>query len=108
MIGLKDTLTLLSKGYSKKDIQELEKLDQENEAKEAEEPEKVEAPAEDIKKDEPDYKTLYEELLKESTAAKKTIETLQKENTRQDMGPDVEKAKEADAADLLNTIRSFM
>lgn len=109
MIGLKDTLTLLSKGYSKKDIQELEKLDQDNEATEAEEPEKKEeAPAEDIKKDEPDYKSLYEELLKESTADKKTIETLQKENTRQDMGPDVEKAKEADAADLLNTIRSFM
>lgn len=107
-IGLKDTLTLLSKGYTKKDIQELEALDTVEESKESEEPEKVEAPAEDIKKDEPDYKTLYEDLLKESTADKKTIENLQKENTRQDMGPDVEKVKEADASDLLNTIRSFM
>lgn len=112
MAGLKDTLTLLSKGYTKKEIQELEKMDIDaasNAGQEEKKEEKKEEinPSED-KEPEKDYKKLYEDLLKKSAEDTKTIETLQKDNIRQNMGPDVKKAKEEEQASLLDSVRSFM
>ena len=64
-VGLKDTLALLAKGYSKKEIDALAAIDEENQQEEQA------LPAEDIKAQddaaaeesnpEPDYKTMYEE-----------------------------------------------
>lgn len=113
MIGLKDTLTLLSKGYSRKEIQELEKMDIDAASNNADQEEKKEEKKEDIKpaedkEPEKDYKKLYEDLLKKSVEDTKTIETLQKDNIRQNMGPDAEKAKEAAQESLLLSVRSFM
>ena len=49
-VGLKDTLALLAKGYSKKDIDELAAIDAENEAKAEEQ---TEAPAQEIPEKDP-------------------------------------------------------
>lgn len=113
MIGLKDTLTLLSKGYSRKEIQELEKMDIDVASNNADQEEKKEDinPAEDKEPDkEPDkdYKKLYEDLLKKSAEVNKTLEDIQKDNIHKNMGPDAEKAKEAAQESLLSSVRSFM
>ena len=74
-VGLKDVLALRAAGYSKKEIDALAAIDEENE-KEAEKKE-PETPAPEDKKaqddaadkesnPEPDYKALYEEQLKQS------------------------------------------
>ena len=118
-VGLKDTLALLAKGYSKKEIDALAAIDDESE----QEKEQA-APAEDIKaqddaadKDsnpEPDYKTMYEELLKEKEAKEKEIKDkddqikeIQKDNIHEDNLPEMEKAYEEEQASLIDAIRSF-
>ena len=73
-VGLKDTLALIAKGYSKKEIDALAAIDEEQEAPEKDEaPSATPAPVEDKKApedaaakesiQEPDYKSMYEELL---------------------------------------------
>ena len=118
-VGLKDTLALLAKGYSKKEIDALAAIDNESE----QEKEQA-APAEDNKAQdvaaaeesnpEPDYKTMYEELLKEKEAKEKEIKDkdnqikeIQKDNIHEDNLPEMEKAYEEEQASLIDAIRSF-
>lgn len=118
-VGLKDTLALLAKGYSKKEIDALAAIDEESEQ------EKEQAvPAEDIKAQddaaaeesnpEPDYKAMYEDLLKEKEAKDKEIKDkedqikeIQKDNIHEDNLPEMEKAYEEEQASLIDAIRSF-
>ena len=117
-VGLKDTLALLAKGYSKKEIDALAAIDEENQQEEQA------APAEDMSAQddaaaeesnpEPDYKTMYEELLKEKEAKEKEIEDkdqqikeIQKDNIHEDNLPVIEKSIEEEEASLIDAIRSF-
>lgn len=117
-VGLKDTLALLAKGYSKKEIDALAAIDDESEQ------EVQAAPAEDTKAQddaaaeesnpEPDYKTLYEELLKEKEAKDQEIKDkdeqikeIQKDNIHEDNLPEIEKSYQEEHDSLVDAIRSF-
>ena len=117
-VGLKDTLTLLAKGYSKKDIDALAEIDVQNEADKNEDPAPDPAPDPDPDdnddSDNTDYKKLYEDLLKKNEKAndenkKKDdlIKKIQKNNTNNNILPDIEKKKEADINSLKDALRSF-
>lgn len=121
-VGLKDTLTLLAKGYSKKDIDALAEIDAQNEAQQQEAPAQVtpdpvpEAPSQDDEADpdETDYKKLYEELLEkneqineENKKKADLIKKIQKNNTNDNILPDIEKKKEDDINSLKDALRSF-
>ena len=116
-VGLKETLTLISKGYTKKEIEALADIDaaDEQEAKE-------EASAEETKEEETsepateevDYKKLYEELKQknESDQAElkkkdETIKKIQKENVNENNMPDYEQNKEDSMKSLKEALRSF-
>ena len=106
-VGLKDTLALIAKGYSKKEIDELAAMDEQTQQEEVKE-----APAPEIKEEkkeeEPDYKTMYEELLKEKESAEKKVKELQQENVHENSAPLAEEAKKAQQESLTNLVRSFM
>ena len=121
-VGLKDTLTLLAKGYTKKDIDALAAIDEEKEAPAPDEDKK--APDEDKKsqddaadkksKPEPDYKKLYEDLKKQQEAKDKeikekdeTIKKIQKTNINENNLPEIEKARLENENSLINALRSF-
>lgn len=130
-VGLKDTLTLLAKGYSKKDIDALAEIDAQNEEDKKETPsdpvpeDKKEASKSDPVPETPDqddnddsdntdYKKLYEDLLKENEKAndenkKKDdlIKKIQKNNTNDNILPDIKKKKEDDINSLKDALRSF-
>lgn len=119
-VGLKDTLALLTKGYSKKEIDALAAIDDESEqekeqAAPAEENKKAQDDAADKDSNpEPDYKTMYEELLKEKEAKEKEIKDkddqikeIQKDNIHEDNLPEIEKSYEEEQASLIDAIRSF-
>lgn len=116
-VGLKDTLTLLAKGYSKKDIDALAAIDEEQEAPAQEQP-AAPAPVEDKKAQddaadkesnpEPDYKQLYEDLKKQSEADKATITKLQQGNVHKDSAPKSEEAKQKEQESLIELFRSSM
>lgn len=118
-VGLKDTLTLLAKGYSKKDIDALAAIDEEQEApapdkKESEAP----APAEDKKAQddaadkesnpEPDYKQLYEDLKKQQQESLEKLKKLQEQNIHKNMAPDAAAQLEKQTDALLSMVRDFM
>lgn len=124
-VGLKDTLTLLAKGYTKKDIDALAAIDEEQEAPAPDKkvPE-APAPAEDKKAQddaadkesnpEPDYKQLYEDLKKQQEAKDKelkekdeTIKKIQKTNINENNLPEIEKARLENENSLINALRSF-
>ena len=104
--GLKDTLVLLTKGYSKKEIDEMIALDQEAAQKEEQKDEAAKNEKQDPepeKKEEPekDYKKLYEE-------SQKALMEAQKNNARADISDDlIQKQKEADDS-LKKLVQSFM
>ena len=117
-VGLKDTLALLAKGYSKKEIDALAANDDENEANP--EPDPVPetpppAPEPDAPADpEPDYKALYEELKKQQEAKDKeikekdeTIKKIQKSNINENNLPEIEKARLESENSLIDALRSF-
>ena len=104
-LGLKDTITLLSKGYSKKEIDEMIALDDQKEQDDKKDPpEDKKEPKPEDKKDpepEPDYKTLYEQ-------AQKDLKEAQRKNSKEDISDDLQKKQlEADES-LKNLVRSFM
>ena len=106
-VGLKDTLALIAKGYSKKEIDELAAMDEQ-----AQQEEVKEAPApeikEETKEEEPDYKEMYEALLKEKEAADNKIKTLQQDNVHENSAPLAEEAKKAQQESLVNLVRGYM
>lgn len=111
-LGLKDTITLLSKGYSKKEIDEMIALDDQKEQDDKKDPkpedkkdpkpeDKKDPEPEDKKDPEPDYKALYEQ-------AQKDLKEAQKANSKKDISDDLQKKQfEADES-LKNLVRSFM
>lgn len=111
-VGLKDTLTLLAKGYSKKDIDALAEIDEENDKVSEIKEEKIEpiseTPKENEKPDEPDYKTMYEELLKKNQETETTLKAIQKENINSDSTPATEETLKQQQETLTNLVRGFM
>ena len=116
-VGLKATLALLAKGYSKKEIDELAAIDEEQEKKDPEPEKKDPEPKEDPepeKKDpepkedpEPDYKKLYEDLLKDNQEKDKQIKEIQKDNINSDSLPELEKQYEEELNSLNDAFKSF-
>ena len=95
-VGLKDTLALIAKGYSKKEIDELAALDDQKAqeaVKDAEENKPEEKPAEEKREEEPDYKEMYEALLKEKEESDKKVTALQQENVHKNSAPLAEDRK---------------
>ena len=123
-LGLKDVLSLRAAGYSKKEIEALAAVDEENENKKQEAPapdqkqSEAPAPAEDKKAQddaadkesnpEPDYKQLYEDLKKQSQESLEKLKKLQEQNIHKNMAPDAAAQLEKQTDDLLSMVRDFM
>ena len=119
-VGLKDTLALLAKGYSKKEIDALAAVDEENENTDPEVPAPVitdSTPAPQPDKDpeqpepsdpaEPDYKQLYEEQLKKNKEQDEQIKKIQKKNINTNSLPDLEIERQKAHDSLIDSLRSF-
>lgn len=118
-VGLKDTLRLMAAGYTKKEIDNLAAIDEENEKdeKDKKDPEPVPPapvivetmPAPEEKKDpEPDYKKMYEDLKKSNEETKATLTKLQQDNVHKDSSAAAaEKIKEQNES-LKKLVSSFM
>ena len=113
-VGLKDTLTLLAKGYSKKDIDALAEIDEQNEVQQQETPapDPVPAPAapvaEEDKKIDPEMVKQMEELQAKLKESEEKLKKLQKENINQDSAPAAAEAKQKETESLLSMVRGFM
>ena len=118
-VGLKDTLSLLAKGYSKKEIDALAAIDEEQEAlatdeAQSEAPALVEdkkAPEDAAAKEsiqEPDYKKMYEDLLEKNKQTEAKVTKLQQANVNNNSAPASEEAQKKQEEDLQNLFRSFM
>ena len=108
-VGLKDTLALLAKGYSKKEIDALAAVDEENEANPAPDPvPETPPPAPDpAAPAEPDYKQLYEEQLKKNKEQDEQIKKIQKKNINTNSLPDLEIERQKAQDSLIDSLRSF-
>ena len=119
-VGLKDTLALLAKGYSKKDIDELAAID---EAQEAQAEQKTEEPAKNEKQEiTPEMQDKMNELLSQikekeeqlaeltqaKDAAEAKVTKLQQDNIHENSAPMAEEARKAEQDSLNNLVRSFM
>ena len=119
-VGLKDTLALLAKGYSKKDIDELAAID---EAQEEQADQKTEEPAKNEKQEiTPEMQAQMDELLsqikeKEEQLAQLTqakdeaeakVTKLQQDNVHSNSAPAAAEAKKEEQESLTNLVRSFM
>ena len=119
-VGLKDTLALLAKGYSKKDIDELAAID---EAQEAQAEQKTEEPAknenQEIAQEHLDKmnelmaqlkekEEQLAQLTQEKDAAEAKVTKLQQDNIHENSAPMAEEAKKAQQDSLNNLVRSFM
>ena len=106
-VGLKETLSLLAAGYKKKDIEALAAID-EQEAQNAEEEKPAEIKQEEQPEEEPDYKEMYEALLKEKEAADQKVKTLQQENVHENSAPIAEEQRKAQQDSITSLVRGFM
>lgn len=104
-----EQLLLLSKGYTRKEIEALK----EQEAKELEET--IKEPVKEDKKDpepekepETDYKKLYDELKAQTQKNEADLKELQKANRDLDISEQLQKAKEEQDKSLLDLVRSYM
>lgn len=100
-VGLKDTLALIAKGYSKKEIDSLAAIDEQAAAEPEQDPEPEAEP-------EPDYKKMYEELLEKNKETEAKIAAIQQDNVHKNSAPLAAEAKEKEAQALNNLVRSFM
>jgi len=117
-VGLKETLALLAAGYKKKDIEALAAMDEEQEKDQDVKHENQEvpapiitdsAPAQEPEKDpEPDYKTMYEELLEKNKKTEATVTKLQQDNIHKDSAPAAAEAKAKENESLQALVRSYM
>ena len=115
-VGLKTTMAMLAKGYSKKEIDALAAIDDELEKEEEEKKEDKKDPEpqpEDKKEDvpdpepEPDYKKMYEELLKKNKEQDEQIKKIQKKNTNTNSLPELEIERQKAQDSLIDSLRSF-
>ena len=119
-VGLKDTLALLAKGYSKKDIDELAAID---EAQEAQAEQKTEEPAKYEKQEiTPEMQAQMDELLSQikekeeqlaqltqaKDAAEAKVTKLQQDNVHSNSAPAAAEAKKEEQESRTNLVRSFM
>ena len=119
-VGLKDTLALLAKGYSKKDIDELAAID---EAQEVQAEQKTEEPAKHEKPEiTPEMQAQMDELLSQikekeeqlaqltqaKDAAEAKVTKLQQDNVHSNSAPAAAEAKKEEQESLTNLVRSFM
>ena len=115
-VGLKETLSLLAAGYKKKDIEAMIAAEEEEDKKEAPAPDPLPDPDKKAQDDadakesnpEPDYKALYEELLKKNQESEEKIKKIQQDNIHKDSTPAADEAKQKEAEILTNLVRSYM
>ena len=125
-VGLKDTLALLAKGYSKKEIDALAAVDEENEKNQVvpSEPPKEPEPApasppaaapapvqNDKKEPEPipeDLKKQMEELQAKLKESEEKLKKLQQDNVHANSAGAADDAKNKEQDTLTNLVRSFM
>ena len=117
-VGLKDTLALLAKGYSKKDIDELAAIDEaQEEQEEQEEPaknENQEIAQEHLEKMNELMAQIKEkeeqlaQLTQEKDAAEAKVTKLQQDNIHENSSPMAEEAKKEQQESLNSLVRSFM
>ena len=119
-VGLKDTLTLLAKGYTKKDIDALAEIDEQNESQQevpapvitesvpAAAVELTPAEGEKDKKIDPETQKQMEELQAKLKESEEKLKKLQKENINTDSAPAAAEAKQKEAESLLSMVRGFM
>ena len=126
-VGLKDTLALLSKGYTKKEIDELAALDDQiqqeaehkteepakNEKQETvtEEPKITQEYIDQMQKLQDQIKANEEKLAKlqqEKDKAEAKVTKLQQDNIHRDSSDDAEALREKEAESLFNMVRSYM
>lgn len=115
-VGLKETLALLAAGYKKKDIEALAAMDEEQEKKQEvpapiitdSAPAKHEDQEKEEKDPEPDYKTMYEELLEKNKKTEATVTKLQQDNIHKDSAPAAAEAKAKENESLQALVRSYM
>lgn len=125
-VGLKDTLALLAKGYSKKEIDALAAVDEENEKNQvvpseppkepepapANPPAAAPAPDQDNKKDpEPkpeDIKKQMEDLQAKLKESEEKLKKLQQDNVHSNSAGAAGDAKQKEQDALTNLVRSFM
>ena len=117
-IGLRDTLALRAAGYSKKEIEALAAIDEEQDAQATGKDPEAPAPAEDKKAQddaadkesnpEPDYKKMYEELLEKNKQTEAKVTKLQQDNVHKDSAPASDEARQKEQDSLLELFRSSM
>lgn len=124
-VGLKDTLALLAKGYSKKEIDALAAVDEENEKNQvvpSEPPKEPEpapanppaapAPAQGDKKEPEsipeDLKKQMEELQAKLKESEEKLKKLQQDNVHANSAGAANDAKKTEQDSLTNLVRSFM
>ena len=125
-VGLKDTLALLSKGYSKKEIDELAALDDQIQQEQSEQKTEEAPAAAPVQTEEPKITQEYidqmqklqdqikaneEKLAKlqqEKEKAEAKVTKLQQDNIHRDSSGDAEALKEKEAESLFNMVRSYM
>lgn len=114
-IGLADTLKLLAAGYKKKDIDALASIDetpieqgQDLITTPTAQPSEDPAPVSEEKEEVPDYKKLYDDLVKKNQEAEDKIKKLQQDNVHGNSAPAAAEAKEKQQASLNDLVRSFM
>ena len=126
-VGLKDTLALLAKGYSKKEIDALAAVDEENEKNQvvpseppkepepapANPPAAAPAPVPDNKEPEDnkipeDLKKQMEELQAKLKESEEKLKKLQQDNVHANSAGAADDAKKTEQDALTNLVRSFM
>ena len=105
-----EQMLLITKGYSKKEIQELKDM----EAEELKAAMTEEAPEEESVKEaakteeEPDYKKLYEELQAKHEKTEEELKDIRDKNIRSNAAPAAEDIKKEQEDTLISIARSFM
>lgn len=118
-VGLKDTLTLLAKGYTKKDIDALAAIDEEAEGSVPGDnadinpsapiiTDSVPAPDEDLKAQLDAKQKELEELQAQLKTNDEKLKKVQQENIHQNSAPMAEEQKKQQNDSLLNLVRGFM
>lgn len=109
-----EQMTLIAKGYSKKEIDELKKLEAEelaaNEAaaEESKETPDPESKSDDATEDKPDYEKLYNELNTKYSELENTLKDIQKAKTKENAAPAADQAIKEQEDALVNIAKAFM
>lgn len=107
-----EQMLLITKGYSKKEIDELKRMEAEEleASQEAEEaPDQPDTtPDQSSEEPEPDYKKLYEELLAKNEQTEKDLKDIQVKNTKENLAPSAEEFEKEQEKTLADIARSFM